>query len=40
MLVFGWGFVAAAGVALVVTGLLVLLVGALPWGVRGRRTSS
>jgi hypothetical protein len=35
MLVFGWGFVAMAGLALVIAGAIVLLVGALPWTERG-----
>ena len=31
LLSFGWGFVAFAGMALVVTGGLALLISALPW---------
>jgi len=38
LLTFGWGFVAVAGFALVLTGGLILLIAALPW-VANRRTT-
>lgn len=38
LLSFGWGFVAVAGMALVLTGALVLLIAALPWVSRRRAT--
>lgn len=34
MLLLGWGFVAAAGLGLMLTGAALLLVGALPWAER------
>jgi len=38
LLTFGWGFVAAAGLAIALTGGLILLIAALPW-VANRRTA-
>lgn len=34
MLLLGWGFVAAAGLGLMLTGAALLLIGALPWSER------
>lgn len=34
MLLLGWGFLAAAGIGVMLTGAVLLLVGALPWAER------
>ena len=37
LLLLGWGFLAAAGIGVMLTGAALLLIGALPWSARKTR---
>ncbi len=39
LMLLGWGFLAAAGVGVMLTGAGILLVGALPWSERNKNLS-